>query len=135
MHVISSAPYQVVMGQVSEIRLSKIRVFENRFWILIFNASFQYGTWTNHLMKENLVQFMYYNPFLGLFSGTTLKLMYPKPKFLGTRLIINQAQLVRNLRYCPDTHQYPRKLELTQTEVVADFVPADAGDFEPATVL
>ena len=39
MHVISSAPYQVVMGQVSEIRVSKIRVFENRFWILIFNAS------------------------------------------------------------------------------------------------
>ena len=75
-------------------------------------------------MKENLVQFMYYNPFLGLFSGTTLKIMYPEPKFLGTRLIINQAQLVRNLRYCPDTHQYPRKLELTQTEVVADFVPA-----------
>ena len=56
--------------------------------------------------------------------------MYPKTKFLGTRHIISQAQLVCNLRYCPDTHQYPRKFELTQTDVVAaDFVP---GDFEPA---
>ena len=56
--------------------------------------------------------------------------LYPKTKFLDTQDITNQAQLVRNLRYCPDTHQYPRKLELTQTDVVAaDFVPDDFEHF------